>query len=374
MLWKAIAILLALLVTRHFVNLALLLGYHKTSLMNHWPGPCRTVPPVENGAEDIALTKSGLAIITSGIDINYRADATDPRISEAEGKLFAFDFNHPEKNAVELKFTGDFEFVPHGIGIWESADDGTFLFVVNHRRDAETIEIFKLSGTAAKPILEHVESVQDPLFTSMNDVVATGPRSFYVSNDGYLRYTVMRAVERLFNRPWGSVVHYNGKTARKVVDSAFEYNGMSLSRDGKFLFISCPFALSIAIYERSTDSNDLSFQQDIHVGTFPDNIFVHPGTGDLWIGCSPIGHRVFAAFGNLDNWAPSQAIRVRPLGTDAKPFEKFKLYEVYYDDAHLMSSSSSAVVVGNKLLVGSIVHKLVFCDMKTETNLPRDQY
>lgn len=373
MLWKTIKILVALFVARHVVKLALLLGFHKTPL-NHWPGPCRTVPPIEHGAEDIALTKSGLAIITSGIDVAYRGDLSDPRISEAEGKLFAFDFNHPEKNAVELKFSGNFEFVPHGIGLWESADDGTYVFVVNHRQEAETIEIFKLSGTTEKPVLEHVESVQDPLFTSMNDVVATGPRSFYVSNDGYLRFTAMRAVERLFNRPWGSVVHYNGKIARRVVDSAFEYNGMSLSRDGNFLFISCPFTSSVTVYERSTDSNDLSFHQEIQIGALPDNIFVHPETGDLWIGSSPIGHRVLAAFENLDNWAPSQAIRVRPLGSKEEPFEKFKLYEAFYDDGYLMSTSSSVAVVGNRMLVGSVMHKLVFCEMKTETNLPRDQY
>ncbi|XP_071838424.1 serum paraoxonase/arylesterase 2-like [Apostichopus japonicus] len=374
MLLKSIAILAALFVIRYLAKQVLLLGFHKTAF-THWPGPCRSVSPVEHGAEDMVLTKNGLAIITSGIDVAYRGDVTDPRISAAPGKLFAFNFNKPEQNATALEFAigTDSEFSPHGISIWEEGSE-TRIFVVNHRQDAETIEIFKLIGDIAKPKIEHIKSVQNPLFTSVNDVLATGPSSFYATNDGYLRFTAWRVLETLLSRPWGSVVHYDGSEAKVVVDSTFEYNGMGLSLDGQFVYIARPFSSSIMIYERSSETNDLAFHQEIAIGALPDNIFVHPVTGDLWSGCTAILHRLLAAFENIDNWAPSLVVRVRPLGTKDHPFEQFKVYDVFSDDGHIMSSSSSAAVVGNGLLIGSVMQKLVYCDMKVDSTLSRDTY
>ncbi|PIK36875.1 putative serum paraoxonase/arylesterase 1-like [Apostichopus japonicus] len=201
MLLKSIAILAALFVIRYLAKQVLLLGFHKTAF-THWPGPCRSVSPVEHGAEDMVLTKNGLAIITSGIDVAYRSDVTDPRITAAPGKLFAFNFNKPEQNATELEFAigriPNFPLMDKYLG----GRNETRIFVVNHRQDAETIEIFKLIGDIAKPKIEHIKSVQNPLFTSVNDVLATGPSSFYATNDGYLRFTAWRVLETLLSRPW----------------------------------------------------------------------------------------------------------------------------------------------------------------------------
>lgn len=376
MLLKTIKILIAFFVIKFLAEQILLLGFHKTAL-NHWPGPCRTVPPVTNGAEDMVVTKDGLAVITSGIDTLYRGDITDPRISAAKGKLFFFDFDKPEKNATELEFGSEvnFEFSPHGISIWEGTNGETHLFVVNHRHDAETVEIFKLLvADKSNPKIKHIESIQNEHFTSVNDVLATGPNSFYATNDGYLRYTAWRGLERLLYRPWGSVVYYDGNDVKVLIDSAFEYNGMGLSQDGRFVYIASPFNSAIRIYERDPVTNELTFHQAVHIGAMPDNIFVHPVTGDLWSGCTTIAHRLLAAFENIDNWAPSMVVRVRPLGPKDRPFEQFKVYDVYSDDGNIMSTSSSAAVVGDRLLVGSIIHKLVYCEMKTDSTLSRDEF
>lgn len=366
MLIKVIKILLFLFVVRQLIWLILLAGFHKT-MWNHWPGPCRNVAPIEEGAEDIVVTKEGMAIISSGVDISYRGELTDPRFKNAEGKLFSFNFNNPTKNATKLDFKADFEFKPQGMSLWEADNGVKHIFVVNHRKAGEYVEIFKLSGTVEKPVVEHVRSVEDQLFTSLNDVIATGLDSFYATNDGLLRFSNFRIFERLFRLRLGSVVHFDGSSTRVVVPSTFEYNGMDMSTDGRFVFIASPFVSeSITIYERS-ENNDLKFHQEVVVGTLIDNIYYDPETADLWCGCAPIAHRMIEALENADApWAPSFVLRVKGLGPKDKPFETFKLYDVFADDGILMSSSASAVVRGNKLLIGSIHHKLSYCEMTND--------
>lgn len=373
MLFKIIKLIIFLVIARHVHKMIMLMGFHIT-VWNHWPGPCRTVPPIEHGAEDVGLTKSGLAVVTSGCDISYRGEITDPRMSEAEGKLYAFDFNKPDKNAVELKFKADFDFVPQEISVWET-ESAIHFFVVNHRKEGDTVEIFKLKGTVAEPVVEHLQSVKDPLFTSLNDVIATGFDSFYATNDGYFRFSSLRVFERLLNLPWGSVVHFDGQKTRTVLGKTFEYNGMDMSSDGRFVFIASPFvSSSITIYERSAETNDLTFHQEVVVGNLIDNIFYNPETGDLWCGCAPKAHRMLEAFMNVDVWAPSFVLRVRPLGPKDRPFETYKVYDVFSDDGNLLSSSASATVKGNHLLIGSIHQKMAYCEMKSETTIPRDIY
>ena len=72
----------------------------------------------------------------------------------------------------------------------------------------------------------------------MNDLVATGPDSFYVTNDGCIRHpsSGMRLipVELLTGWRCGSVVYYDGNSARTVGDGYNMANGINLSPDGRY--------------------------------------------------------------------------------------------------------------------------------------------
>ena len=73
--------------------------------------------------------------------------------------------------------------------------------------------------------------------TRVNDLVATGPDSFYATNDGCIRWPKSRdrefLVEMLLLWNCGSIVYYDGISARVVGDGYLLANGLELSSDGR---------------------------------------------------------------------------------------------------------------------------------------------
>ena len=99
----------------------------------------------------------------------------DPEIDKRDGKLLAFDFNKPDQDPVELTLK-NFDrkgFNSHGISVYRDPSSGQVsLFVVNHRPDAQAIEIFDFERETRSLI--HRRSVVDDLIWSPNDVYAVG--------------------------------------------------------------------------------------------------------------------------------------------------------------------------------------------------------
>ena len=99
----------------------------------------------------------------------------DPAIDKRDGKILTFDFNKPDQDPVELtlknfNITG---FNPHGISVYRDPSSSQLsLFVVNHRPDAQAIEIFDFEPETHSLI--HRRSVVDDLIWSPNDVYAVG--------------------------------------------------------------------------------------------------------------------------------------------------------------------------------------------------------
>lgn len=99
----------------------------------------------------------------------------DPVIDTWESKLMTFDLNKPSENPVELilKNFNRTGFNPHGISVYRDPSSGTVsLFVVNHRPDAQAIEIFDFERETHS--LLHRRSVVDELIWNPNDLYAVG--------------------------------------------------------------------------------------------------------------------------------------------------------------------------------------------------------
>lgn len=131
----------------------------------------------------------------------------------------------------------DLPFVTHGIDVLADPTDPTsiYIFAVNHLPNPE---YYSLSGSAlpnvtsktpkARSQIEvfhhklrsqsalHIRSVRHPLLRTPNDIVATTPRSFYVTNDHHYRSGLKRDVEDLFTQylaPWSELAYvtFDGK-------------------------------------------------------------------------------------------------------------------------------------------------------------------
>ena len=112
----------------------------------------------------------------------------DPELDKRDSKLLTFDFNKPNQDPVELTLinfnrTG---FNPHGISVYRDPSGTVSLFVINHRPDAQVIEIFDFKRETH--LLIHRRSVVDELIWSPNNLYAVGKHS------KWLAFTLVRSV------------------------------------------------------------------------------------------------------------------------------------------------------------------------------------
>jgi hypothetical protein len=106
------------------------------------------------------------------------------------------------------------DFHPHGIDLLQPGNR-TLLYVINHRREGEVIELFELALQAEPATATFVESIEDPLFRNLNDVVVLSPNEFYTTN--WLRYepgTLNNLYETVLQKPLSYVVHCRRATAK----------------------------------------------------------------------------------------------------------------------------------------------------------------
>ena len=68
---------------------------------------------------------------------------------------------------------------------------------------------------------------------SQNDVVATGPESFYATLYASSRNIFVQLTEAIFQLHWGAIIYYDGNDAHIMDDGLFTPNGLNLSPDGK---------------------------------------------------------------------------------------------------------------------------------------------
>ncbi|XP_077867925.1 serum paraoxonase/arylesterase 2-like [Saccoglossus kowalevskii] len=365
MLFRVVFLVILALVLNHVAKTIYLLGFFKVVYKQH-PGFCRTVPGVEKGSEDVTVASNGLAFISS--ELNGKKETVDPSRMppNIRGKIFLFDFNHPENDVIELPLKGDFDrdsFYPHGISLYEDdKTDEKRLFVVNHRaRGDECIEIFRFEEKIKSLI--HLKTIRGDNIYSVNDVVAVGPDSFYYTNDGYFVMSeFFKRVELFADVAWTNVGFYDGNTD-KIVQSGLQYaNGINVSPEGRYLYVSSVIRGFIYVFEIRND-NSIEEKQRINVYSGVDNIEIDKKTGDLWLGCNAVLYQFVQHVGNVTIPAPSLVLKVR-LGSKSAPYDNVDIQQVFMDDGSLLKGSSVASYYDNKMLVGTVLDKLGFCEIK----------
>lgn len=174
----------------------------------HFSASCRSIPGVFS-SEDITIDQeTGMAFISSA-DRRTRWSGTGrPR----QGAIFGLDLKTQNPQLVNLTVDFSKEFNPHGIGLWVGKDGKRSLFVVNHRKDGHFVEVFDLKDNK----LVHRNSVSGALMHSPNDVIPTGPESFYVTNDHGNTSGPGRAVEEYLQLARATVLYYDGREFRTV--------------------------------------------------------------------------------------------------------------------------------------------------------------
>ena len=159
-------------------------------------------------------------------------------VPKPEPNIYMFDLKSPSAGPQKLLIEGSFlretpDFTPHGMGHWINSDGLVFLYVINHRRERDTIECFLYNAESLS--LKHRKTIQHSLFYNLNDIVLVGLDELYATNDRYFHSHFLKDVETYLRLPWASVTYYNGNTNdAKIVTTGLAYaNGIAKSNNGK---------------------------------------------------------------------------------------------------------------------------------------------
>jgi arylesterase/paraoxonase len=333
-----ISILLFLLFVLAFVGKTLLdSGYFKT-IKPHFNGTVQVVEGI-TGAEDLTIDQeTGLAFLSSDDRRSNRAGKF------VQGAIYTLDLK--QTSPLPQRIPGDLprDFHPHGISLFKTTDGRKLLFVINHSKGKQLVEIFEFDG---KKLL-HLESIKHSLITSPNDILAVGKRSFYISNDhGYPR-GFQRMAEEYLRLPLANVIYFDGQKASVAADGIVYANGINMSTDEQTLFVSSTIGQKILVYKRDAFSGRLTEEDEIPCQTGVDNI-EKDGQGNLWVGCHPQMLAFVAHAKDVNKRSSSQVLKISYAGK-----KKYQLEEIYMNDGNPISGSSVGAVYGNQMLVGAV--------------------
>lgn len=346
-----ISLVIILLLGLYITNTLYHSGYFKT-LENHFEGTTKRIEGLV-GTEDITIDQTtGFAFLSSDDRWTSRAKKQSPK-----GAIYGLNLNDIVPKLVNL--TDNFpvkDFHPHGISLFTSLSGKKTLFVINHRKSRNYIEIFEFKNDS----LIHQESITSDLMISPNDIVGVGERSFYFTNDHDEKLSSWRNIKDILKVGMGNVCYFDGKKMRATSIKNIKYaNGINVSLDGRTLFLASTSSNTLLIYNRDTNTAELTKIDEINTKTGIDNIELDE-TGNLWIGCHPQALKFLAHAKDAKKISPSEIIEIKYRGKG-----DYEQISVYLNDGTEISASSVGAIYKEKLLIGPVFQKsIVLGNMK----------
>lgn len=264
------------------------------------------------------------------------------------------------------------------------------IFVVNHlpnpqhwnaqganqspNKTMSQIEVFQ--HVLGSQTAEHVRSINDPLIKTPNDILATSPTSFYVTNDHYYREGDMRVLEEVLTQKyggWSDTVHVEitdrtsaspsiGTHITVALQGLHNNNGLgrsASSRPEEILIVDASGGVLTRAY-RSLDTSDkkLNIVEHIQFDTTLDNPFYYyddwatPEDDASGYVLAGLTRGISLA---LDFSRPDKPIPVtvwysrRSTATAETKGDSHKTWEktiIFQDDGNTLRSASSAIMIG----------------------------
>jgi len=300
---------------------------------------CRRVD-VAPGTEDVTIDPDlQLAFISAADRRQWYNEGGAQSVNPRNG-IYAMALDGSDLRKVSPDIEG---FLPHGISLWRGSDGANRLFVISHPPSGEeAVEIFDVAPNGD---LTHLESISFPAMFSPNDLVAVGPRRFYVTNDRRYETGPMAMLEAYLALPLSSVAYYDGGEGRIIKGGIAYANGINQSVDGKTIYVAELLKRRIAVFDRNAKTGALKRVKNLKVNTAPDNIEVSRD-GALWVA----GHsKIFDFIEHAEDEnaiAPSHVIRINPRNGLAS--------DVLISVNGEINGSSVGAVWANTLIVGAV--------------------
>ena len=314
----------------------------------HFAGTCESLP-LDASAEDITIDRErGIAYI-SYLD---RQSLIKGEGGNLQGTIMRLDLNHRPLVPEDALLDKPAQLRTHGLSLFIDPAGKRSLFVINHpvNRGAEP-ELVEVFDEVEPGNFRHRETFASPLFNSPNDLVAVGPRQFYVANDKPLKGGLAAGLQQL-GIGASPLTYFDGTAARVVLDDIASGGGINISANGKTLYVSETAGQRIRVLQRDPATGDVTEQARIAIPTSPDNIEV-AADGSLTVAGHANTLKLIQHFIN-GSPAPSQVLHVIPHADGTAAID-----EIYLNGGEQISASSVGVIWGKKLLIGSITSRQI---------------
>ncbi|KAG0048034.1 hypothetical protein BGZ83_006959 [Gryganskiella cystojenkinii] len=316
---------------------------------------CKVIPGLE-ACEDVHIHHgSGLAFTTCGNSearklwypaMNKRNDTGAPERAFKD-EFVIYDIKTDKYEVMKIDgLPENTDRVFHGLGIYDRSATDLTIFAINHRRGGSVVEVLEYS--IGDKVLQYKETIRHPLITTPNDIVAMGPREFYVSNDHRHPSGAMREVEELFRRPWANIVYSSPESTFVAFEGVVSANGMTSNPERTKLFVSACQGGAMHVLEPQPD-HTLAQLDHVKLDFYNDNPSYDPASGSVFV----TGHvQVLTMVAHLKELGrkvegPSKVIKMSPNPLAGKGDENqpaYKVETVLVDDGKLISTGTVAAV------------------------------
>lgn len=292
------------------------------------------------GVEDIEINREQGFLILSSDDRAARRDG-----NTVQGGLYLMRLDGLTFTPVLLSQDFNKAFYPHGISMLELAADKHRIWAINHVDRKHTIEVFDLYHSDS---LIHIETLQNELMISPNDVVALSENELYYTNDHGKTSNLGILAENYLGLRASNVVHVKNGNYRVVAEDIAYANGINYDQNRSLMFVASPRDFMVKVYNRQ-ENGDLDFIENVDAGTGVDNIEFDE-QGALWIGCHPslLSFTSYAA--GKKPFSASEVIKINYSGTG-----DYEQTTLYLDDGSHMAAATVAPIYQGKVFVGNVM-------------------
>ncbi|KAF8891635.1 hypothetical protein BD779DRAFT_1512224 [Infundibulicybe gibba] len=377
--WTILALLVALLAGFYQLYLnPLLIRFGKGRIIEALGNEhCTSVPELQACEKLVLHEPSGIIYLacstpSSRVHWTPAVGKLNPAGASFDDYVATYDLQTSRVTRLQLhNFTSSRGLSLHGMDVVPSISnpEELWVYLVNHRKPLQVdstilgadsaIEIFKTM--VGSHVLEHIQTIEDPVINTPNDIVGFGDgSSFYFTNDHGSKTGLVRQLD-LFGWASTSVGYCKlGHGCKYAVTGMHANNGIARAQNDTFYVANCVFG-GISILERQGDDT-LVITDTVKAGEYIfrqwldiphpcqcadrgfDNVMVD-ADGVVWAaGLSKAMTLLFKHFNNPSIPSPSSALRIS-INTGPASFygEKYRVDKVFEDDGSLASGITSVV-------------------------------
>ncbi|TGL63359.1 arylesterase [Leptospira sarikeiensis] len=302
------------------------------------------------GPEDLAVDReAGLLYVSSH----------ERRIKDQEGKIYFIELNSTglQPKLLETEYPKNFR--PHGISLLNK--DGKYrLYVISHITlyKEHSIEVFerteKPSANSKAGKWKHIQTLQDPLVTSPNDLSVASGNEIFVSNDhgegGFMTYLF----HDLFRMKRSEIAYYDGKTWSSLGNPISLGNGVLYVKraDGKeFLYRSAFNESSVLKFDiiRNNGKLTLGEPKSILLEGGPDNLEIDE-KGTIFTVTHPSVMKFLKHASNAESHAPTKIFTISPDDS---------IREIFSNSGELISAGSTALSYKERIYIAQVFNDFI---------------